>query len=321
MSHKSGPLRRVGKVLAYGASLLERTVRAIAAAAGGTSRLATDTALPRSFRRTNLYRFILGNFQRFLIEDVGGVKGTYRGIQGRLPKSFLARKTVGDVVEATAIVALAYSPLWFFALLGGAASGSRTFLQRVVRELKKDGNLPRDAHIRTAEELLTALERASMASTVPFDQPPLSVRDLGQLRRQIARDYKQLFRTSRKSLPEARALWTELMRVRKERAVPFLQLSGAMALAGARAAGRASGALFREKVVRSYAASLDAVRTKGFKEFFADAARPYLKSIGGAFRPGTPTTTERLLGGRKRRIKLGRGSRAASSAPPTAPKS
>jgi len=89
-------LGKVGRALAYTASLPERTIRSVAAATGGASRLATDTALPRSFRRTNLYGFLVGNFQRFLIEDVGRVKGAYPGLEGGLPKDFLARKSFGS---------------------------------------------------------------------------------------------------------------------------------------------------------------------------------------------------------------------------------
>ena len=286
--------------MAYGASLPERAIRAVAAATGGVSRLATDTALPRSFRRTNLFGFLVGNFQRFLIEDVGRVKGAYPHLAAGLPKDFLARKTVGDVVEAAGIVALRYSPLWFFALLSGAAAGSRIFLKRVVRELKKDGALPKEARIKTAEDLLAALQKASLATTVPFDQPPLKFRDLGDLRRRITRDYKRLYRTTRKSLPSPESLWKRLMKVRARQAIPFLRLSGAMTLAGARAAGKTSGKLFHERIVRSYAASIDEVKKEGFASYFASAARPYLGAVGGAFHPRTPTTTERLLTRRKK---------------------
>jgi hypothetical protein len=224
-------------------------------------------------------------------------------------------------VEATAIVALAYSPLWFFALISGAASGTRTFLQRVVRELKKDGALPPDARISSAEELLTALQEASLASTVPFDQPPLSFRDLGGLRRRVARDYRRLFRSTRTSLGDVESLWKRLNQVRKERGVSFLHLSGAMALAGARAAGRATRGLYSENVVHSYAESLEEVRRAGFGPFFASAAKPYFKAVGGAFDPGSPSSTERLLTGRSRKVTPRRGSRSASSATPTAPTS
>lgn len=311
-------LGRVGRTLAYGASLPERAVRAVAAAVGGASKLATDTTLPRSFRRTNLYRFFLGNFQQFVIEDVGRVKGAYRG--ARLARNFLARKSVGDVVEAVGIVALRYSPLWFFALLSGAAHGSRTFLDRVVRELKKDGAIPAEARIKTPDELLRALERASLASTVPFDQPPLSFRDVGELSRRMGREYRNLYRATRKTLPRPETLWRRMKRIRVKAGISFLQMSGTMALASAKAAGRTTGALFREKVVRSYGESLDAVHKVGYREFFAAAARPYFRAIGGAFLPATPTTTERLLT-RKRETTPRRKPRPASSAPPTAPTS
>ncbi|HEY3226848.1 MAG TPA: hypothetical protein VGK61_07645 [Planctomycetota bacterium] len=293
-------LGKVGRSLAYVASLPERAIRSASAAGGGASRLATDTALPRSFRRTNLYGFLIGNFQRFLIEDVGRVKGAYGGLGDRLPKNFLARKTVGDVVEAAGIVALRYSPLWFFALISGVASGSRIFLKRVVRELKKDGALAPDANIGTAEDLLKEVQRASLTTTVPFDAPPLSFRDLGDLRRQLTREYRRLYRTTRKSLPTPEALWKRMMRVRARQAIPFLRLSGAMTLAGARAAGRTTGHLFREKVIRSYAKSIDEVRKEGFGSFFAASARPYLGAMSGAFNPATLTFTERMLTRRKK---------------------
>lgn len=307
------------RTLAYGASLPERTLRAAAAAAGGVTKLASDTALPRSVRRTNLFRFFLGNFQRFLIEEVGRVQGAYKGSSGKLARNFLARKTVGDVVEAVGIVALKYSPLWFFALLSGAAHGSRAFLRRVVRELKKDGTLPAKVRIRTPQQLLRALERASLASTVPFDQPPLSFRDLGDLRRRMGREYGGLFRATRKALPRPEDLWRRMKQVRLKAGISFLRMSGTMALAGAKAAGKTSGGLFREKIVESYADSLDTVRKKGFRKFFAAASRPYLRAIGGAWHPETPTTTERLLNGHV--LKRRRRPRPASSGPPTAPTS
>jgi hypothetical protein len=320
---KRGALRRVGRALAYGASIPERTVRVVAAAAGGASRLATDTVLPRSFRRTNLYRFFIGNFQRFLIEDVGRVNGTYRGFSGKLPKDFLARKTVGDFVEAAGILALAYSPLWFFALISGAASGSRTFLDRVVEELKKDGHIHRKSRIKSAEELLKALEGASLATTVPFDQPPLSIKDLAGLRRRLSREYKKLFRRTRKTLPDALALWKRFLEVRRERKISFLKLSGVMSVASARAAGRATSALFRENVVRSYADSLGKVRRSGPGDFFAHAAQPYVQAIADAYKPRTPTVTERLLIRKKKKkpVKRRRASRSASSALPIVPMS
>jgi hypothetical protein len=152
-----------------------------------------------------------------------------------------------------------------------------------------------DAQIGSAEDLLKALERASMKSVLPFDAPPLSLKDLNSLRREISGEYRRLYRTTRKSLPSPEALWRRLMKVRARDSVPFLRLSGALALS----AGKVSGRLFREKVVRSYAASLEEVRKAGFAAYFASAARPYAEALAGAFKPRRLTTTERLLRVRK----------------------
>ena len=288
-------LGKVGRALAYVASLPERAIHSAAAVGGGASRLATDITLPSALRRTPFYTFVIGSFQRFIIEGLGRVKGAYHDPDGRLPKDFLVRKTVGDFVEAAGIVAVHYSPLWFFALVGGAASGSRRFLKRVVRELKKDGALPPDARIDSAENLLKALEHASMKSTLPFDLPPLSIGDLADLRRQLSREYRHLYRTTRESLPSPEALWRRMMRVRAREAIPFLRLSGALAFSGARAAGRVSGKLFRRNVVHSYATSLADVRKEGYAAFFAREALPYLRATAAAFKPGESTLTERVL--------------------------
>jgi len=293
-------LGKVGRALAYVASIPERVIHSAAAVGGGASRLATDVTLPAALRGTPFYKFVLGSFQRFIIEGLGRVKGAYHDPDGRLPRDFLVRKTVGDFVEAAGIVAVHYSPLWFFALVGGAASGSRRFLKRVVRELKKDGALPPDAQIDSAEKLLKSLERASMRSTLPFDLPPLSLRDLADLRRRLSREYRHLYRTTRESLPSPESLWRRMMRIRAREAIPFLRLSGALSLSSARAAGRVSGQLFRRNVVRSYATSLADMRKEGYAAFFAREARPYFKATAGAFKPGEPTLTERILTGRRK---------------------
>ena len=131
----------------YELSLPERSIRALSATLGGLSKLLTDTLLPRSFRKTSLYWYLVGNTQRYLIADLGGVRQPGR----KAPKQYLLRKGVGNVAEAAGIVAFRFSPLWFFALVDDASCGAKGFLRRVVSILKKDGTLPRAAKIDSAE--------------------------------------------------------------------------------------------------------------------------------------------------------------------------
>jgi len=283
--------------LLYVVSLPERALRSVAAGVGGVSKLATDSLLPATLRGTSFYKYMLGNTQRFVIEGLGQVEGAYKKDDGALGDNYLAKKIVGNVADAAGMFAFHFSPLWFFALVGDAAGGTKLYLQRIVDELKKDGALPAGASIGTAEELLDALGSASSKTALPLDTPPLSKKELLALRDEIAGGYGALYRKSAAAVPTPDDLWKLFKKVHDAEKVPLLRLSGAMAIAGAKAAGTATGGLFWEKVVCSYGDSLAEVSRTGFAAFFAQASAPYLSAVASAFAPSTKTLTERLLSG------------------------
>lgn len=284
--------------LLFVVSLPERAVRSLAAGVGGVSRLVTDTLLPKTLRDTTFYKYVLGNTQRFIIEGIGEVEGSYAAeAGGALPDNYVPRKIVGNVVDAAGMFAFHFSPLWFFALVGDAAGGSKVYLQRIVTELKKDGALPADASVTAAEDLLDALTAASARTAMPLDTPPLSRAELGKLKNEIADGYGAVYSRGAALLPTPADLWAQFMKLHEAEKIPLLQLSGAMALSGAKAVGKATGGLFWEKVVLSYGASLDEVRSRGFAAFFAEASAPYLQAVAKAFAPARKTFTERLLSG------------------------
>jgi len=64
---------RKSRGVRYAASLPERVVRAASALAAGTASEVAAVALPIGFRRTRLYRNLVGVTLQFLVEDVGGV--------------------------------------------------------------------------------------------------------------------------------------------------------------------------------------------------------------------------------------------------------
>jgi len=282
------------EAILYALTLPERTVRSAAAAIGGTSKLLTDTLLPRSLRGTTIYRVMLGSTQRFLIESLGEVKTG--AAAEKLPEDFVARKIAGNVADAAGIFAFHFSPLWFFAIVADGASGTKVYLQRVVDELKKDGSLAKDATIGSAEDLLDALTGAATKSSMPFDTPPLTRADLTTLKDDLAHGYGAVLDRSLSSLPTVDGLWSALMELRKREPVSLVTLSGAMALSGAKAAGKAGGALFYERVIGSYGASIDEVGREGFTAFWKRETGPYLEAIAGAFAPGKKTFTAKLLG-------------------------
>jgi len=281
------------KALVYALSLPERALRSTAAALGGVSKLMTNTLLPKSVRGLSFYKYFVGNTQKFLIESIGEVRS---GEGKSLPGDYLPRKIVGNIADAAGIFAFHFSPVWFFALVGDAATGTQGYLRRVTAELEKDGAIPAGTTIDSVDRLLEALARASASSAMPIDTPPLSKADLLALKEEISSSYAALYRRSADALPSLDSLWDGLMEIRRREKLPLLKVSGAMAFAATKAAGKATGGLFYEKILLSYAESISEVRATGFVPFFSGAAKPYLDAVAGAFSVSKKTLIERWLG-------------------------
>lgn len=290
-------MKSLFEALGYALSLPERTIRSVAGAVGGVSKIMTDTLLPRSLRGTSFYKYFLGNTQKFLIEGLGGVETATPGAE-KLPENYLPRAILGSVADGAGAFAFHFSPLWFFAIVGDVAGGTKDYLRKVVEELKKDGALTEEeARIDSAEELLEALSKASSKSTQPFDTPPLSASQLKELKDEIAGGYRELWAKGRKAIPSPDSLWASVQELRKQDKVEFLRLMGTMTLASAKAAGKASGAMLYEKTVLSYRDSLEEVRKEGFGAFFRRETAPYVEALSGAFSRSKKSWTEKLLSG------------------------
>ena len=72
-------------------SLPERGVRSLTGLAGGLVRELGEVSTPQTIRRSQLYRNLVDATLRFLIEQVGQVKGVYPD-EGELSEDFLVRR-------------------------------------------------------------------------------------------------------------------------------------------------------------------------------------------------------------------------------------
>jgi len=79
-------------------SLPERGVRSVTALAGGVLRELGEVSIPQTIRRSQLYRNLVEATLRFLIEQVGQVKGVYPD-EEKLSKDFLLRRAAGNGVS------------------------------------------------------------------------------------------------------------------------------------------------------------------------------------------------------------------------------
>ena len=292
----------------YLLSLPERVAQSALGLGAGTARELGEVALPSAVREGKLYQNLVEATLRFLIEQVGGVEGVYRGEDG-LPPGFLARRSAGNIVEALGIVAFRASPVWVLAALSDACGVGRHLIPEIAGALKAQGLLDADTQFASVDQVLDGLERTSSRLAATINTPPLDVAGLRQ-EWQAIREDARLLQPGRLPSPDAiRDVWTQLtseaarqnrtvfetssmMAVSAVRGLPGgVRWASASAQVGVARAGQVLGAALLDH----YKQTLADLRQVGFAAYGARQFRPYLRAAVNQFSPRRRTLTERLL--------------------------
>ena len=154
-------------------SLPERGVRSVTALAGGVLRELGEVSIPQTIRRSQLYRNLVEATLRFLIEQVGQVKGVYPD-EEKLSKDFLLRRAAGNGVELIGILAFRASPVWVLAALADASGAGRYLIREITTSLQEEGLLDRTAKFTTVDEMLDGLEASAGRLAAGAIIPPAS---------------------------------------------------------------------------------------------------------------------------------------------------
>ncbi len=150
----------------YSASLPERTFRS----ASACRRLCTRISqLVGSFRLSQfeiLFDLRSANpgisDQRYRWRSQSLTAGSERHQQ----EVVLARKTVGNLLDMTALATFHLSPLTVLAIFSDAAYGSKVYLEQLSSRLKEQGIIDQNTTIDGAADLITAIEAASGKAAV-----------------------------------------------------------------------------------------------------------------------------------------------------------
>jgi hypothetical protein len=271
--------------LGYTLSLPERTLRAAAVGLGGLLYEATQVLLPGWLRRSRLYRSIVAGTLRIAVELVGGATGVLPPDE-ITAQELAVRKAAGTGIELAGLLFLGWSPLWMFAATADLTGGTRTYLQALVSELRRDGLLHEGAGIASVEELLDSLEGTSGLVAESLDVPPLNVDDL--------RASWQDLREQAADLPDADRLadlYADLKQVTRTEGRSLRSVSSLIA-AGAVRAGVQIGQV---QIFDYYQDALGAIAREGLAVYARRVTRPYLAVARGHFDPSRQTHTERLL--------------------------
>jgi hypothetical protein len=292
----------------YLATLPERVVRSVVGLGAGVAREVGDVALPRTVRASRLYQNLVQTTLRFLIEQVGEVHGVY-GSEEKLANDFLARRTVGNAVEALGIVAFRASPVWVLAALADVCGLGRHLIPEIAASLKQQGLLDADTDFTSVDQLLDGLERTSARLAQTINTPPLDVAALREEWRAIREEARSLAPEGLPSGDMLIGVWTELKAESARQQLSVYQTSSMLALSavralpqgarwlGASAAASAArtGQVLMASLLEQYRETLREVRQVGYAEYATRQLRPYVSAAASQFRPAKTTLTERLL--------------------------
>lgn len=270
--------------LGYVLSLPERTLRAAAAGLGGLLFEAAHVLLPGWFRRSRLYQAIVAGTLRLVIELVGDATGILPPDEFT-PQEQALRKAAGTGIEMAGLMLIGWSPLWLFAATADLTGGTRTYLQALVAELRREGLLPADADVASVEELLDTLEDTSGHVAESLDVPPLSVVEMRTSWRDLRRQATDLPKADR--LEE---LFADLRQVTRQEGRSLQSVSSLIA-AGAVRAGVQTG---RVHIFDYYEGALRTIAREGLAIYSRRVTMPYLAVARAHFQPERATYTERL---------------------------
>jgi hypothetical protein len=309
----------------YLLSLPERVLRSATALAAGLLGEVGDVAIPKTIRRSQLYRNLVQATLQFLIEQVGQVKGVFPG-QEKLSEDFLVRRAAGNGIELIGILAFRASPVWVLAALADASGTGRFLVREITASLKADGLLKPGTEFDTVDEMLVGLEASAGRLAATFNTPPLDVKSLRQEWNKLRGD---LARIPPKQLPGTQALrdlWKEIQHEAGRQNRTVFQVSSLIAIsamksvpekarwlsASARSAGRKTGTMVAGILLADYRTSLQQIRETGYLRYAVEQFRPYLFAAASQFSPRRQSLTERLIAmASKRKVRGSKRSRQA----------
>jgi hypothetical protein len=280
-------------MLKYVVSLPERSLRATIAALGGVIFEGTKLLTPNFLKQSRIYKNLIEKTFRITIELFGGVEEVFPREEVGVKETFV-RKTAGNVIEIAGILAFRISPVWLFAAASDILGGSKEFLKEVVKELKEKGVIEPDAQFDSVEELLTYLETNSGGFADIVDMPPLNVKDMRKSYEQVKQNASTL-----PDIKQIHRLYQQLNQTSQKEKRSIMEIS--TILAGS--AKKAGFTLGQKHILDYYLQEMSNLQKEGLVKFIRRSYSPYLTAVKKHLDPNTLTLTEKVLFGRRKKLK------------------
>jgi hypothetical protein len=293
-------------------SLPERLVRSLGALTGGLLREVGIIVLPVRIRRTALYRVMVEVTLRFLIEELGGVKGVYA--HNRELEDFLLKRTASHGLELLGLLTLHVSPIWVLAALADATGAGHALIEQIAASLKAEGLLDREASFETLDQVLGGLEKTSAQLADTLNMPPVTLAGVRKDWDKLKEALPTIPQANIPSLVTLESLWNKLLEASAAEHQSVFILCSTLAVGvlaelpanvfwlsrAAQTAAKRTGQLLGETLLDHYVLALNEIAHVGFGGYWKRQFRPYLQAAALQFTPASESTTERLLGSRRK---------------------
>jgi hypothetical protein len=293
---------------AYLLSLPERVIRSALGLSAGVLREAGELLLPAGMRRSHLYHSLVDVTLRYVIEQVGGVKGTYPPQQAQI-EDFLIRRGAGNAIELLGIVAFRVSPVWVLAALADLSGLGRRLIPEISEVLQKEGLIDSGARYENMDQLLDGMEKMSSRLAETVNTPPL---DISELRREWSAIQNHARTLKVVNLPSARTIgnqWRQLRQEANRQSRSVFEISSVMALSAMRAlpdkarwlsASAHVGAVyagnqFSAAILAHYSETLSELREVGYLTYAKRQMTPYLRACVEQFSRQREALTQRMV--------------------------
>lgn len=297
----------------FGLSLPERTVRSTAAMIGGAIDESASLLVPQAFRDSKTYSVFVQQMLDTVSKNVGGVGEGSESESSSVSEDsevedYVAKKTVSTFVDMAGMATMHVSPMTILAIVSDVAYGSKTYLNQLTDELKKEGIIAEDSTISNAADLLDAVGKASSETADVFDLPPLSVEGLRETIEKTTANVANIDPTLLIPQTEIERLWTDMQTMADREEVNIFEISSAMTMYtleqvgtvthGALTTIRVTGDLIDEHLFDHYRQSLNQINERGFYTMVSETSQPYVDAVWYNFSSERPTITEDIVSGK-----------------------
>lgn len=293
-------------VFRYATSLRERTIRSATAFAGAV-RESSDWLVPNSFRNARSYAIFARQMLEY-VNDAANVRLVFSGKENESEKSAhvdLARKTVGNLFDMTALATFSFSPITVLAVYSDLGHGDSSYLIQLSDRLKEHAIVDSSVQLSSSAELADAIAAAAGGATDVFDQPPIATESL---RRTIAHIQAEVDTASeRVSSEELGQLWRQMQLAAQQQSASMWDISATISVVTLSArlqTGEATPTVLSlpanttgPDLVDQYWNGLRAIERDGLIPTLSSASEPYMDTIWSNFAVNRRTWTEQLLTG------------------------